>query len=167
MLLKAFAIGILSAGLSLFAQTPPSGCSQGQSIITTLANVGAACTPVTLPLGSYIALLNQGGAISSQTICDTTSTCPAGFFSLHIYVNPVNLGVLGAVSAFVTYTDDVGAKSNVALGTALSLLTSAPGQYTYNLYHAANTAITVNTTVGTLTGSPTYNFRARLVWLGS
>lgn len=119
------------------------------------------------PVGTDIVRLNQAGALTAQQICPADATCPAAFLGLYTYINVVTTGTLvSLVSASLTYTDDVATKTNVAIITNLSLLTLTQGMAVTPFYHAANTAVTVNTSVGTLTGSPSYNFRARLVQLG-
>lgn len=159
---------LLLTSPALAQGTPANMCAAGTVVQSQLLNTGQSCSPVTGPVGTYVVQLNQAAAFGAQTICDTTSACPAGFVTVHAYVNTITAGTLvSAVSSFITYTDDGGLKSNVSLGSALSLLTATGISYTWNFYHAANTAVTVNTTTATLTGSPTYNFRARLIWLGN
>lgn len=144
-------------------------CSGAATAVTSQAvNTGQTCATFAQPLGQEIVALNQTASMASQTICDTSATCPAGFYVIQVSIEPVNLGTLvSAINNSITYTSDVRTYTNMQLGTSLSLVGSTPGSYFWTFYHAANTAVTVNTTVVSLTGSPSYNFRARINLIGN
>lgn len=143
-------------------------CASGQAANSFAANIGQSCVAFSTPTGQEIVALSQSAGLTSQTICDTSSTCPAGFYVLQVSIEPVSLGTLvSAINTAVTYTTDVRTYTNMQLGNSLSLVSSTPGAYFWTFYHAANTAVTVNTTAIALTGSPSYNFRARINLIGN
>lgn len=144
-------------------------------LISLLVSILPAQVPRStwLPMGgvnvttetNFVTQSGLTGALSSQSICDTSDACPPGLYTLFAYVSIQNTGtLLSAVTANITFTDWFRTNSNLALGGALSLLSTAPASYVYTFYHAANTAVTVATTTTTLTGSPSYNISYRLVW---
>lgn len=143
-------------------------CSTGLGVTGTAALVGTSCSTFSTPVGVEVVALNQTAAMASQTICDTSGTCPAGFYVLDIYVEPNVVGTLvSALSVAATYTSDVRTYTNLQMGSNLSLVQTTPLAVHWVFYHAANTAVTVNTTAITFTGSPSYNFRARINLIGS
>ena len=161
-----FIILIFAAGAAS-AQTPAIACPSGSAVSSQIVNTGQSCSPTAIPTGTYVAQTGLTNSLAGQTICDTSATCPAGFYTLFVYVNITTAGTLvSALTSNITFTDD--ARSNtIALGANLSLIGTTPASYIYSFYHAANTAVTVSTTAVSFTGSPVYNFRARLVWQGS
>lgn len=143
-------------------------CAAG-TVTNNPQNTPNSCVQVSMPAGIYVQQLGLPGAMSAQTICSASidpadpQFCAAGFYRLDIQIVPGTLGTLvSAVSSTMSWTDDVRTYSNVPLLSNLSLVTTTPGQVSYSFYKSAGTIVTVNTTVGTLTGTPTYNFRARL-----
>lgn len=167
MRLLRFALLALLSASPIAAQV---SCAAGGAVTTEALNTGPTCTVFTGTVGTDILKTSQTSALGSQTICDTSSTCPAGLVTVLINITPVATGTLvSSVTPTITFTDPVGTKTNLALTNtagvaALSLVTSTPGSYIFFFYHAANTAITVSTTTTTLTGSPSYNFYSRLLW---
>lgn len=143
-------------------------CSTGTGVTSQAASTGQNCASFSTPTGQEIVALNQTASMSAQTICDTTATCPAGFYVLDVYVEPNALGTLvSALSASLTYTSDIRTYTNLQMGSNLSLVQTTPLAVHWVFYHAANTAVTVNTTAITITGSPSYNFRARINLIGN
>jgi hypothetical protein len=165
---------LIAFSLALFVCSSPAqnvySCSAGQAAngISSMGQAVPSCQLFATPIGLEVYQPNLTGAMSSQTLCDTSATCPAGLYFLDLYIEPVNVGTLGAATVYVTYTSDVRTYTNLAIPScgSISLIVATPTSCHYNFYHAANTAITTSTTVGTLVGSPTYNYRARVNLVG-
>lgn len=120
-------------------------------------------------IGTSVAQTGLTTSLTSQTICPADGTCPAGLYHLDLYTNVTTGATLGSVTAVtVNYTDDGGSVGvNVASVTtptcpSLILLTTMRCSVNYSFYKTANTSVTVSTTLGSLTGTPAYNFRAVL-----
>lgn len=156
--------------LTLSCKAQQVACPNGQGINSAAINMGATCTIFTGTVGNDIIRTGLTGALASQVICDTSDTCPPGLVVVLINITPVTTGtLLSSVTPTITFTDPISTKtnqtlSNTAGNAALSLLSLAPGSYIFFFYHTANTAITINTTVTTLTGNPSYNLYTRLLW---
>lgn len=122
-------------------------------------------------IGTTVASTGVTGALAAQTICDTSATCPAGWYELYVYIRPTATGTLAAsTTAQITYTDMIGTVTNYTLPSTcsgLNLLTVSPGSCDFFFYHAANTAVTLNTTFANLGGSPVYSVYARNTYLGT
>lgn len=157
-------LAFLACSLSSVAQQV--SCQTGQAINGASINMGATCTPVTGQIGTDVSQTGLTGALGSQTICDTSGACPAGFAVLCYTVAPTTTGTLvSAIGVNLTYTDDGGLHTNQSLNASVSLLAKTSVGACYPFYHAANTAVTLNTTVtGLFTGGPVYSVRTRLLW---
>jgi hypothetical protein len=156
-------IAALILAAPVFAQV---ACTTGTAITQTDINMGSICTPAAMPTGTFINRTAQTTTMGAQTVCAADATCPAGFVVLYVYIRPTTAGtVVSALSSTLTFTDSVGTVTNMSMGANASLLSLTPSFYAMPFYHAANTAITVNCTGVTLTGSPVYNFTAQLEWL--
>src|ERR1700743_1900172 len=72
-----------------------SSCSLGQAA-STVINTPVQCVSFLSNFGTTVNQTGLTGAMSTQTICDTSSTCPAGFYTLFAYVSISNTGTLAS-----------------------------------------------------------------------
>lgn len=117
-------------------------------------------------LGTPINQTGIAGSLSSQTICAASAVCPIGLYHIDIYVE-VQTVATGSFSAMtLAYTDDIGATTAPLTNcTTLSLAAATRCSVGWTFRHAANTTVTLATTVGTLIGTPSYSVYSQLTRL--
>jgi len=103
---------------------------------------------------SQLALTGQTGAIASRIVHQVVS---AGLFRISAYAVISTAGLTGAVSVTVTWNDGVQAQSKTIILSLALLPLGTFDQATFVLRSAAGQAISVASSVASLTGSPQYS----------